>query len=97
MNSCEAGGFRLGRFHPTFELNEPLLSKWTSRQVLGLAPCQECPLALLCGGGCTRLAVGCCGDLETDVACPPMMKMESLQVLVDYYIPKILQASEGRL
>ncbi len=91
MNSCEAEGFRLGRFHPTVEINEDLLAKWRDRHVLRLGPCKECPLALLCGGGCTRLALRGGGDLRDAVVCPPMVRMRDLQVLVDYYLPLVLE------
>ncbi len=102
MNACEADGSPQGRFHPAVEVNEDLLVRWKNRHVFQLSPCRECPLALLCGGGCTRLALsGCecgCGDLQDAVACPPMMNMQALQSLVDYYLPRILeaQANESR-
>jgi uncharacterized protein len=96
MNSCEAEGFRLGRFHPTVDIDSDLLGKWRDRHVFALGPCAECSVALLCGGGCTRLAQRGGGDLQDSVVCPPMANIRDLQVLVDYYLPKIVEAQSRR-
>lgn len=90
MNCYGAEGFRLGRFLPNLEINERAMGMWSSRDVFSLPACRECPLALVCGGGCARLVVNRGGDLATDVVCPPLAGMPQLQALVDYYLPLIL-------
>lgn len=90
MNCCEAEGFRLGRFHPKLEIEERVLESWLSRDVARLDPCNECSLALICGGGCGRMVASAGGDLRNDVICPPMANREGLEVLMDYYLPVIL-------
>ncbi len=90
MNSCEVEGFHPGRFHPTLEINERGFAQWLGRDVLRLSACKECRFALLCGGGCGRLVVGQGGDLAKDAVCPPLVNLRDLQVLMDYYLPLML-------
>jgi radical SAM protein with 4Fe4S-binding SPASM domain len=92
MNCSEAEGFRLGRYYPTLEIDRSVMTAWTSRDVLHLGPCSECPLALLCGGGCARLVARRSGDLTNDIVCPPIVNRKDLQVLLDYYLPLILES-----
>lgn len=93
MNCCETENSNLGRFHPALELNENVLASWTNRSILTLPQCKECSLALVCGGGCTRLVLRHGKNLKSDVVCPPMVNMNSLQLLVNYYMPLILKKS----
>lgn len=92
MNCSEAEGFRLGRFFPTLELDRSVMTAWTNRDVQRLRACRECPLAMLCGGGCTRLVARNGGNLTDDVVCPPMVNLKDLQVLLDYYLPLIVES-----
>lgn len=91
MGCCNMENFRLGRFHPTFELNEDVLNNWTNRNILNLSSCKDCSLALICGGGCSRLVLNHIGDLKSEVVCPPMLNMDNLQILLDHYLPLILK------
>jgi len=43
--------FSIGRFIPELQFNENY-DTWVNRDVLSIPKCQECDLALLCGGGC---------------------------------------------
>ncbi len=95
MNCGEAEVFRLGRFFPELLIDEGALRAWTARDVRRLPPCCECPLALLCGGGCSRLVANRGGDLAKDVVCPPMVNLADLQVLLDHYLPLILETQRG--
>jgi radical SAM protein with 4Fe4S-binding SPASM domain len=96
MNCGGAEGFRLGRFYPELEIDERVLLAWKGRDALHLRPCRECQLGLLCGGGCSRLVANRGGDLATDVVCPPMVNVADLQVLLDHYLPLILEAQGKR-
>jgi uncharacterized protein len=93
MNCCKTKGLGLGRFYPSLEIDEKALAVWTNRDVRLLPTCQECSLALLCGGGCSRLVAEGAGDLRKDVICPPMMNLRDLQVLVGHYLPRIMGAT----
>lgn len=90
MNCSEEEGFRLGSFYPERKLEKGVMEIWTNRDILNLKSCQECPLALLCGGGCSRLVAQMRADMRNDVVCPPMVGLKDLQVLFDYYGPILL-------
>lgn len=95
MNCYGAEGFRLGKFFPRLEIDEQAMTTWAARDVGTMPACHECPVASLCGGGCARLVVNRGGDLTRDVVCPPMARIPDLQVLVDHYLPLIMQKRRG--
>ncbi|MCP4582479.1 MAG: hypothetical protein GY839_12785 [candidate division Zixibacteria bacterium] len=97
MNCCETEVFRLGRFYPTLDMDRQVLASWMNRDVLNLSPCKECALALVCGGGCSRLVLNHGMDFKKDVVCPPMLNMGDMQILMDYYIPLILKEQGNAL
>jgi len=47
---------RVGRFWPTLEIDDALLSQWRGRSVSTIPQCRVCKYALLCGGGCEAFA-----------------------------------------
>jgi uncharacterized protein len=54
--------YRLGRFYPTLERDEPAIAQWSGRSTLHMAECRGCNLAPLCGGGCGALAAARTGS-----------------------------------
>ena len=85
MNACELERYNQGEFYPELRLNEDVLSLWSRRNIMSLPRCRECPDALLCGGGCTRLALMSGEALEEGVFCPPSLRAETQLVLNHYY------------
>jgi len=91
MNGCSLNEYETGRFYPTLQLNEIILEDFISRDITKLSLCSQCSIALLCGGGCTRLVLQNGKRLKCDNVCPPMANMDYIQVLADYYMPKIIE------
>jgi len=51
----EAAGnpsFSIGRFLPTLEIDEEKFSHWRDQSIVKIPECHDCPIVLLCGGGC---------------------------------------------
>ncbi len=44
--------FSMGRFVPHLEIEEEKLSVWQDQSIVKIPECNQCPIALLCGGGC---------------------------------------------
>jgi radical SAM protein with 4Fe4S-binding SPASM domain len=89
MNCSEAAGFRFGNIHPALELDETMFKTWMDRSVLSLEACADCAFALICRGGCSRLALSHGKDISRDAVCPPSINHEHFQILMDYYLPRI--------
>jgi uncharacterized protein len=47
----------IGRYHPELELDPARTAPWLASSVLARTACTECPIATLCGGGCTLAAI----------------------------------------
>jgi uncharacterized protein len=91
MNACELEVFKLGSYFPKLCWNENIFRTFANRSVTSLSLCKKCSLALLCGGGCTRLVLKQHKDLKNDSVCPPMVDMSYLQVLANHFWPKIVK------
>ncbi len=89
MNCSEAAGFRFGNIHPTLQLDEKVFKTWMDRSVLTLEACADCAFALICRGGCSRLALSQGKDISRDAVCPPSINREHFQILLDHYLPLI--------
>ncbi len=87
MNCCNLEEFNQGEFYPDLKFNDKIMDMWQKRNVLNLSQCWDCPEALLCGGGCTRLALMTGQELKDGVCCPPIR--EEIQVVLNYYYPKL--------
>lgn len=86
MNACDLEQFNQGEFYPALKLDARMNDRWQQRNILNLPRCRSCPEALLCGGGCTRIALMSGEDLEGGVFCPPSLKEET-QLVLNYYYP----------
>lgn len=54
--SCGRKDYRLGKYYPEREIYEDKLKPWRERNVLNIKDCVDCPVSLVCGGGCGVLA-----------------------------------------
>jgi uncharacterized protein len=88
MNACELDEFDRGEFYPELRLNDEVMDIWRRRNVLNLPRCRSCPEALLCGGGCTRLALMSGEGLVDGVFCPPSIR-EEIQTVLNSYYPRL--------
>jgi uncharacterized protein len=87
MNCSGIQDSNSGEFYPEFTFNDQVIEMWKRRKVLNLSQCRECTEALICGGGCTRLALLSGEKIEDGVFCPWIK--EEFQVVLDYYYPRI--------
>lgn len=87
MNCCALEEFNHGEFCPELKFNNKIIDKWRKRDVLNLPQCRDCPEALLCGGGCTRIALMSGERLEDGVSCPSIR--EEFQTALNYYYPML--------
>lgn len=87
MNCCGLTEYSSGEFYPELKFEEKMINMWKKRSILNLPQCRECSDALLCGGGCTRLALMSGENLEDGVFCPWIK--EEFQTALDYYYPKL--------
>lgn len=55
---------KVGTFYPIFHLDKESLEQWRNRSIMQLAGCSCCKLALVCGGGCPKLALDKRGSLS---------------------------------
>ena len=46
----------VGRYDPTFELNEELVNLWR-RDIFSIPKCRDCEIATFCGGGCALVSM----------------------------------------
>lgn len=63
INSTGVEEYKVGRFTPKLEIDEKALKRWRNRSVLQIPHCSRCEFALVCGGGCSKLANEKLGDL----------------------------------
>lgn len=54
--SCGRKDYRLGTFYPERQIFDTKLSLWKERNILNIPQCKECPVSLVCGGGCGVVA-----------------------------------------
>jgi uncharacterized protein len=87
MNCCALEEFNHGKFYPELKFNKEIVDKWRQRDVLNLSQCRDCPEVLLCGGGCTRVALMSGESLEDGVFCPS--HREEFQIALNYYYPML--------
>lgn len=92
VDSAGIPEYRVGQFHPTLDIDEEVLGEWRTRTILEIPECKHCNLAMVCGGGCTKLACEKMGGLHspfcTDVK-------EVLQESARYYYPFLKEKAEG--
>lgn len=48
--------YRLGTFYPERTIFDDKLKPWRQRNVLNIPGCEDCPVSLVCGGGCGVVA-----------------------------------------
>ena len=87
MNCCALEEFNHGKFYPELKFNKEIVDMWRKRDVLNLSQCRDCPEALLCGGGCTRVALMSGESLEDGVFCS--LLKEEFQIALNYYYPML--------
>jgi uncharacterized protein len=69
--------YRLGRFYPTIERDEPAIAGWSGRSTFHIEACADCNLAPMCGGGCGALAAARGGSpMQPD--CRPVRELVGL-------------------
>ncbi len=75
---------RVGRFHPLLEIDEDRLAAWRSRDILSMPQCSRCKWSLMCGGGCSFLALVSKGSFHQ----PYCFHIEEiLRLGIDYFVP----------
>lgn len=82
----------IGKFYPEFKFYPELLGQWETRNILTLPKCSTCSYNLLCGGGCTFIAVTKFGSLQ---ASPCVGIHQILNLGFHYYYPYIKAKAEG--
>ncbi|MBU7014213.1 MAG: radical SAM protein [Theionarchaea archaeon] len=82
----------IGKFFPESEFYVDLLNQWETRNILTLPKCSTCSYNLLCGGGCTFIAVTKHGSLQ---ASPCVGIHQILNLGFHYYYPYIKKRAEG--
>lgn len=82
----------IGRYSPEFEFYTELLNQWETRNILTLPKCSTCSYNLLCGGGCTFIAVTKHGSIQ---ASPCVGIRQILNLGFHYYYPYIKAKAEG--
>lgn len=92
INSTGIEEYKLGTFHPTLEIDTESLEEWRNRSIMHIPECTTCRLALVCGGGCSKLACDKKGNINlpfcTDVE-------EVLQESAKYYYLFLKKMTEG--
>jgi uncharacterized protein len=69
--------YRLGRFYPTIERDEPAIAEWNGRSTFHIDECLQCNLVGLCGGGCGAIAAARTGSPMTP-DCRPVREILGL-------------------
>lgn len=82
----------VGKYYPEFEFYTEMLSQWENRNILTLSKCRECPYNLLCGGGCSFIAITKYNSLY---ASPCVGIHQILNLGFNYYYPYIKAKTEG--
>ncbi|HCL58157.1 MAG TPA: radical SAM/SPASM domain-containing protein [Spirochaetia bacterium] len=54
--SCGREGYEIGQFYPELVWNEKALLEWKTRSILTIEECKDCPVGVVCGGGCGVIA-----------------------------------------
>ncbi len=86
----------IGKFYPNFQIDTKHLNMWRNRNIFTLPKCKHCKMALLCGGGCTFLALSKGGSFNSTTVCPNIEDV--LQLGFNYYLPelkKMVQSIKG--
>ena len=87
--SCTAtvgkAGEELGTFYPAVTLKQDQIDDWEERDVTSIPECQDCSLALACGGGCASVAKNQTGRVHSP-DCRPIRELLSLGL--DLYFPE---------
>jgi uncharacterized protein len=78
--------FSVGKFYPKIEFKHPDLDAWRTRNVRNIPKCSACKWALICGGGCSFLALTSTGSLQSSY-CFDIEKI--LQLAIEYYFPEM--------
>ena len=84
---CGDTQLRVGTFYPQVEYFD-IFHKWRSRTILRIEKCQQCDLALVCGGGCPLENLAEDKDIF-EPACTPIR--EEMQIGVNILYPQLLQ------
>lgn len=92
VDSTGVEEYKVGRFFPTLEIDERVLGLWRNRSILQIPKCTSCKLALVCGGGCTKLA----SEKEGSISSPFCTDVEDvLYESARYYYPFLKERSTG--
>ena len=86
--TCGREDFRAGTFWPEWELLPGKVEPWLRRNIFSIRQCRECPVALLCGGGCGAVAYRENGEVGSP-QCRPVAELVAMGVI--YYRREILQ------
>ena len=81
--SCTANvgkeGEELGTFYPEVRINWDAVNEWQNRDILSVAGCRNCNLALACGGGCAAVAKNNRGNILSP-DCRPVKELLELGI-----------------
>lgn len=98
MNACcNLDDYKFGSFYPEIKLNYEIMQQWQHRNILTLPKCRNCEMALFCGGGCTRAALTYGKSINKGVSCPEAITTEEIQMVLNYYIPKLKERIENQI
>lgn len=87
-NAAGKRKYAIGTFYPELTVYEDRVGMWRKRRFIAKSKCQECKIALLCGGGCTLQSF-----LKHDGKksfCPEIL--ENLKMALTYYFDKLVGA-----
>lgn len=94
VDSAGVEEYKVGRFFPTLEIDESVLGSWRNRSILCMQKCTSCNLALVCGGGCTKLAA----EKEGSIGSPFCTDVQDvLFESARYYYPFLKERTKGGL
>lgn len=90
--SCGREGYALGTFYPELKFDLKETQRWTERSILTIPECRECPVGVVCGGGCAVIAREQNGDIQSP-NCKPVK--EIMDTGIRYYKDVLLNRAEG--
>jgi uncharacterized protein len=85
--SCGRAGYEVGTYYPEVKFQHEKLTEWEYRSILTIDACRDCPVGVVCGGGCGVMAKE---KHQTALSpqCKPVKEIMDLGIL--YYKDKLL-------
>ncbi|MBP7554055.1 MAG: radical SAM protein [Spirochaetes bacterium] len=85
--SCGRNGYEIGTFYPEIKIHEDKTADWQKRSILTIKECADCPVGVVCGGGCGVISYEKTGKILSP-NCKPVKEIMDLGIL--YYKDKLI-------